>query len=312
VAAAFTLTIVGTQIATLRIRAMAQEIASNTSPPFAHGAALASRIDAIARRSTVVAVALVAVSIALTAVTAALAIALVRRHDRLLRTRAEELDRYAGRVAHEVSGPLWAASAALDLASRATDGRQSDALERAAGSVELAKQLAKGLLDFARSGATRDPEAWEDVPTAVEAVAESLRPFAEQHGVDLRFGPPLEGRVACGSGILESIVANLAGNAVKHMGDGELRRVVIRTRDGGARDTVRLEVEDTGPGIPATLGDKVFEPFFRGPDARSPGVGLGLATVKRLVTAHGGDVGVAPRAGGGTVFWVELPRASRP
>jgi signal transduction histidine kinase len=275
----------------------------------AHSVALASKIDVLARRSLVLAVVLVAVSLGLTVLTAALAIALVRRHERLLTQHAAELDLYAGRVAHEVSGPLWAASAALEVTGHATDWRRSDALERAVRSVELAKQLAKGLLDFARSGATCNPDTWEDVPTAMEAVSDNLRLVAEQNGVELRFEPACEGRVACGSGILESIVANLAGNAIKHMGDGEIRRVVVRTREEGARDRIRVEVEDTGPGIPPTVGERIFEPFFRGSDAKSPGFGLGLATVRRLVTAHGGDVGFTPRAGGGTVFWVEMPRA---
>jgi signal transduction histidine kinase len=289
--------------------ALDEGVASIVQFDHAYGVSLASKIDVLARRAMASAMALVALSVALTVLTAALAIAIVRRHERMLRLQAEELDRYAGRVAHEVSGPLWAASAALDVASHTTDRHRRDALERAARSVELGKQLAKGLLEFARSGVVRDADTGEDLPKGMEAVADTLRSVAEQNGVELRFEPPLEGRVACGNGILESIVANLAENAIKHMGDVEPRRVMVRTRHGGARDRLRVEVEDTGPGIPAALGEKVFEPFIRGPDARSPGFGLGLATVKRLVTAHGGDVGFAPRTGGGTVFWVEMPRA---
>ena len=277
---------------------------------YAYGIALTSKIDGLARRSLVFAVVLVVASIALTAFTAALAIAVVRRQERLLRLHAEDLDRFAGRVAHEVSGPLWAASAALDVLSHTTENGRSDALKLAARSIELAKQLTKGLLDFARSGATSDLDTWEDLSTVMEAIAENLRPLAEQNGVDLRFQPPIEGRVACRSGILESVVSNLAGNAIKHMGHRELRRVVVRTRDGNAPDRIRVEVEDTGPGIPAALGEKLFEPFVRGRDAKSPGFGLGLATVKRLVTAHGGAVGLTPRDGGGTVFWIEMPRAT--
>ena len=71
---------------------------------------------------------------------------------------------------------------------------------------------------------------------------------------------------------------------------------------------VRFEIEDTGPGLPPALADRVFERHVRG--ERSTGLGLGLATVKRLVDNCGGQLGVHSRPGHGSCFWVELPRAS--
>jgi signal transduction histidine kinase len=70
-------------------------------------------------------------------------------------------------------------------------------------------------------------------------------------------------------------------------------------------------VEDSGPGIPAELGERVFEAYIRGhrASATRPGIGLGLATVKRLVTAHGGTLGTRRSGLGGASFWFELPRA---
>src|SRR5256885_15977940 len=67
-----------------------------------------------------------------------------------------------------------------------------------------------------------------------------------------------------------------------------------------------FEVEDTGPGIPPALGQRIFEPYFRGPNTGAPGIGLGLATVKRLVESHSGTLGVRAGAKGGRLFWVEL------
>jgi signal transduction histidine kinase len=72
---------------------------------------------------------------------------------------------------------------------------------------------------------------------------------------------------------------------------------------------VHVEIEDTGPGVSPGLEDAIFEPYRRGPVATQPGLGLGLATVKRLVIAHGGRLGVRNAPSGGAVFWFELPRA---
>jgi signal transduction histidine kinase len=109
--------------------------------------------------------------------------------------------------------------------------------------------------------------------------------------------------------VLSSIVSNLVRNAITHMGARELRHVRIRVGPGETTEAVRIEVEDTGPGIPEALGDRIFEAFVRGAGADQSGIGLGLATVKRLVTAHGGNVGFRSRAGVGTLFFVDLPRA---
>ena len=84
-------------------------------------------------------------------------------------------------------------------------------------------------------------------------------------------------------------------------------RVSVRPR----RASVVFEVEDSGPGVPEDLGDRIFEPYVRGKEtaAKKSGIGLGLATVKRLVLAHGGQVGVRRSSSGGALFWFELPRA---
>src|SRR5262249_48498820 len=72
---------------------------------------------------------------------------------------------------------------------------------------------------------------------------------------------------------------------------------------------VRLEVRDTGPGIAPAFVDHIFDPHVRGRTYGQPGIGLGLATVKRVAESHGGKVGLKTRLDEGTTFWVELPRA---
>ena len=88
----------------------------------------------------------------------------------------------------------------------------------------------------------------------------------------------------------------------------DLPRVNIRVTDHG--DFVRFEVEDTGPGIPAAIEDTLFQPYVRGDGATQPGLGLGLATVKRFCETHGGSVGARSNAGRGSLFYFTLPKAA--
>jgi signal transduction histidine kinase len=111
--------------------------------------------------------------------------------------------------------------------------------------------------------------------------------------------------VACCPGVLSTILSNLLGNAAKYTRGSPVRRITVRAlRIGGM---TRIEVEDTGPGVPPDLEASIFEPYVRAPSATQPGLGLGLATVKRLVDGHGGAVGVRRAAQGGAIFYLELP-----
>jgi signal transduction histidine kinase len=107
--------------------------------------------------------------------------------------------------------------------------------------------------------------------------------------------------------VLTSLVSNLVQNAIKHLVGSEVRRVVVRALDLGKE--VRVEVEDTGPGIALSDQERMFDPFVRGRGASGPGIGLGLATVRRLAEAHGGHAGVRSEAGRGAVFWFSVPGA---
>jgi signal transduction histidine kinase len=105
---------------------------------------------------------------------------------------------------------------------------------------------------------------------------------------------------------LHQTVINLLDNAVKY-GRG---RVTLRAvlRNGWAR----MEVEDDGPGVPARDRLRVWEPFVRlSPEGTVPGSGIGLAVVRELVAAHGGECRVDPAPSGGARFVVELPNATR-
>jgi signal transduction histidine kinase len=125
--------------------------------------------------------------------------------------------------------------------------------------------------------------------------------------VALSVAIPERVEVACAEAAMFIVLQNLLRNAIKYIGDGPRRLVRAWADVTGAR--VRLVVEDTGPGIPPGMERAVFQPYVRGPRAREPGFGLGLATVKRLVESREGKVGVSSAPQRGARFWVELPLA---
>jgi two-component system sensor histidine kinase KdpD len=100
---------------------------------------------------------------------------------------------------------------------------------------------------------------------------------------------------------LRQVLSNLVSNALKQMPDGG----TLEISASHGRDQVRVEIADTGPGIPPDRLERVFERFVKSGD--STGSGLGLSIARDLVEAHGGSIAAANRAEGGAVFTIELP-----
>jgi histidine kinase len=101
------------------------------------------------------------------------------------------------------------------------------------------------------------------------------------------------------------VVLNLLINAEQAVPHGlNPRRIAIRTLDLG--DRVRLEVQDSGPGVPRDHEPKLFQPFFT-TKAVGEGTGLGLSISYGIIQSHGGTIGHRPAPGGGALFFFELP-----
>ncbi len=236
--------------------------------------------------------------------------ALVAEHARALEERAGELGSFADRVAHDIRNPTGAAQLAIELELRrrqAVGEPGTENLRRAQRSVQRIHALVAGLFEFARAGA-RSPEG---EATEIGEVVEDVLAGAEQRAAEAGVTVAAElapAAVGCAKGVLISLIANLVDNAIKYAGNGG--RILIRSSVVAA--SVRVEVEDDGPGLPPGLAPHVFEPYVRGVGSEKPGLGLGLATVKRLTEAHGGRVGARSDPGRGTTFWFELPRAVAP
>jgi signal transduction histidine kinase len=249
-------------------------------------------------------------SVGLAVLLAWLALRTVAAQERLTKLRSEELEGFAGRVAHDLLNPISAADLSLAAAER-TDSEQASArrvalLSRSRRSLERARQLIDDLLAFAQAGARPAPGAIAAVDDVVDGVVEELRPPATARSIEIAVAKaPRPLAVSCASGVLASLLSNLLRNAIKHMGDSPRRLITLRVARVDGR--VRFEVEDTGPGLEPELQPHVFDPYVRGRGTVTPGLGLGLATVRRLVEGHDGRYGVSSRLGQGALFWFELP-----
>jgi signal transduction histidine kinase len=226
------------------------------------------------------------------------------QYAKLLEQRAGEMDVFARRVAHDILSPLSSVSLALGQLAESEDERVRRLATRGLSGLGRTRSTVEGLLEFARAGGS-PPRAGAPTDVAVlarETLAE-LEDAAQRSRTELRL--ELEGsppKVSANRGVVTSVLTNIVQNAIKHAGGAP---VVVRLR--GCENRLRVEVADRGPGLEPELREKIFDEYFRAPRSSGPGLGLGLATTKRLVESHGGAVGVRSRHAGGCVFWFELP-----
>jgi signal transduction histidine kinase len=234
--------------------------------------------------------------------------ALLQAQLQLVHERAEELEQFAGRVAHDIRGPLSVAGTAAELvARRSSDDVTGELTTRLRSGLAHANAITSALLDFARAGAKPDPGARTPVKEVLDELISGLAPEVEGARIELRVDACSDVTVACSRGAYLSLATNLIRNAVKYMGRAIERRITVRVVQ--TDNVVRIEVVDTGPGIPGEMVESLFEPYFRAQRSGPEGLGLGLATVRKLAEGHGGRVGVSSQVGVGSTFWFELPGA---
>jgi len=229
------------------------------------------------------------------------------------RDEVADLARSFNRAADRIQALVEAQRRQLAFAShelRSPLARLRVSLEMMAGEASLKQQAARDvaeldglideLLEASRLEAQRGPGRAEAVDLLALVAEEAARGGAEASG---------EAVVVTGDArLLRRLARNLLDNARRHGGGAPVEVRVVARPEGGAR----LSVIDRGPGVPEAERERVFEPFHRPPGApeTGSGYGLGLALVRQIARAHGGEARCLPRDGGGTVFEVELPGAS--
>ena len=214
----------------------------------------------------------------------------------------------AAMVAHEIRNPLAVIrSRAERVRSKIERGADRDDILKwfdvIPEEVDRLNRILSGYLAFARPSA--DAASGGGVARALQAARNLLERECSRRGIELevRSELPSDVRVVVTSHDLQQILVNLMLNAVQAL-DPRGGTIAVSAREDGA--AVDLLVEDSGPGIEASVREKVFDPFFT---TKPTGSGLGLAIVRMLVQAGGGRIVAEPSRLGGAAFRVTLSKA---
>jgi signal transduction histidine kinase len=247
----------------------------------------------------------------------------------------EEQSNFIASVSHELRIPL--ATLRL-LAEGLASGRVAEPHQRRQYAGLLLQEtrrlgrLVENVLDFGRIEQGRKEYQFEptDLVRLVSATVRAFEPLAAERKVRIAWTEPVDSQFAGRSeavvelladGVaLQQALSNLLDNALKHAPEGSVVTVAVEAVGSPSGDlasvstrlpsVVRISVRDAGPGIPPEDRQRIFERFFRrGSELRreTQGVGLGLAIVRHIVTAHRGRVWVDDTPGPGACFVIELP-----
>jgi PAS domain S-box-containing protein len=227
------------------------------------------------------------------------------RNEELERSN-EELERFAYAAAHDLKAPL----ARIEMALAATptpDGDAGQLVDVARRGAARMRQLIEDLLTFAAVGARDGAEEEVDLDEVLELVLADFASTIAATGAEVTRVPLPT--VWGHRSQLGQVLQNLVGNSLKFIRSEVTPRVAVSTSVDA--DGVTIRVADNGIGIERAHRNEVFGVFTRlNSDDRFPGSGIGLATCAKVVTHHGGRIGLADGIDGGTAVVVWLPHRS--
>ncbi len=230
------------------------------------------------------------------------------RRDLTSKEQLAALGQLSGTIAHELGNPLNAISGHVQLLARdaTLPPAHREQVAIVEGEVKRMTSIIRRFLDSARA-LTPAPEPVEVSSLVDEALSLTLSAEARGRLTVSREVPQDLGRVTLDPSLVRHVLTNFISNAVDAMARGGKLTVRARRADG----LLALQVEDTGPGIPAEERKRIFEPFYT-TKPRGKGTGLGLAICREIASALKGRIDVESRPGQGSTFTLLVPAPSSP
>jgi two-component system sensor histidine kinase KdpD len=212
-------------------------------------------------------------------------------------------------LSHDLRTPLGvitgAASSLRDRGDQMSPAARVELLDSVLQESDRMNRLIRNLLEMIRveTGSLEVQKEWQPLEDAVGVALLRLDEQMKDHPVTVALPPDLP-LVPLDAVLMEEVFINLLENAAKYTPAGTPVEITAQPIPGA----VQVTVADRGPGLPPGEESRIFEKFYRAPDAEpGKGVGLGLTICRGIITAHGGRIWAEPRPGGGTQFHFTLP-----
>ena len=232
---------------------------------------------------------------------------IVQLRTRELQRIVEEQKSFNYAVSHDLRAPLRAingfSDALLEDYSASLDGTARDYLKRVCNASNRMSELIESLLTLSRISHREMDVAALSIDQLAEDVMNDLKEYDDLDSINLHIQPDMNGNAD--KGLLKIVLTNLFSNAMKFTSDRE--QALIEFGEYRERGESIFFVKDNGIGFDETYADKLFEAFRRLHEAdKFEGIGIGLATVKRIIERHGGRVWARSKTGQGAVFYFTL------
>ncbi|MCJ7575237.1 MAG: HAMP domain-containing histidine kinase [Dehalococcoidia bacterium] len=224
------------------------------------------------------------------------------------------MERILSVIFHDLKAPLAAAESynrlLLDGFVGELSEEQRNIIQRSSKRLSDLLNLISNMIDFSRVDFGEFTTEEVSLMKVLEDCTEMMRPLAVEKGLQLSVALPRQLPTIIGNaGRLKQVMTNLLSNAIKFTSSGG---ITVRAKD--EKDDVRVDVIDTGVGIPTEDLPKVFDGFYKGLDMEKRGAGLGLSISKKIIEGHGGKIWATsptPETGKGTRFTFILPKNSK-